>query len=239
MKKYINLAKHLDKLGKYKQADNVEAFIRKAQYTFAPVDYSASGGPKAPDTRFSYMPQAVQTAPGYGQALSNQSKGYGSDTIVGAMPLDPVGQADVLKKYGPDYVKSYWESVGRQMMDDAANTTGIARVQQFVEIIKNILYSQVQDPTIRAALYHDAHAPILSATLRDTMSTQPISVFKQAINLALSINIPEVNSNTIPQAIQEGLQNMTFSTDPNIIQKYNEYVSDPLIKQYAPNFETR
>ena len=224
---YIKLAKYLDKIGKYKQADNVEKFIKSAQYSAAPT--YQSGGPRS-QFQSGYFDA---TAMGRSQAGFNASlqQGVGAESgIMGLLPLTP----DQMKNMSPQEIFNYNTQQGEQLVEDAKRYTGPNRFQLMILFISDKL--KMYDAQSQSQIYQNNLEEVIASEISNLVLNGTPQNLTLGLNMLRQINLPEVFSRTVPKAIQFALQSMSLDTNPQVIQRYNQFVNDATVKQYAPGF---
>jgi hypothetical protein len=224
---YIKLAKYLDKIGKYKQADNVEKFIRSAQYSAAPT--YQSGGPKNQFTGGYFD----ATSMGRQQAGFNASlqQGVGLESgIEGYLPLTPQQMIGM----SPQDVFNYNTSLGEQLVADANKYTGPSKFQQIIGMISQRL--QTATPETKSQIYQTSLEEVISSEISNLVMNGTPQNLNASLQLLRALGMPEIFSRTVPQAIQFGLSAMSMDSNPQTKQRYNQFVNDPTVKQYAPGF---
>ena len=236
---YIELAKHLDKIGKYKQADNVDGFVKKAQFTYAPGQVGATGPKMQYSNPFDYMSSARMTAPSYGQELGEGSSNIFNQGIVSYRPLSFKEMEEFSKTVqGQQYIYAYNKGLSEMYLDNAAKTGGTSVITQMVGIINSIL-SSYPNPQDKAQMFHDNQAPILLTILKDSIAHQDIQTIKSNITQIQSLNLPEINTTLIPGAFQEAMQSLYFSSSAEDTAKYNQILSDSQLKPYTSGFSPK
>jgi hypothetical protein len=194
---YIKLAKYLDKIGKFSQADNVEKFIKSAQYT-----YTAPGLQSGPRMQYQgYLDataQARQTA-GFGAGLQ---QGVGVEgSIVGFQPLTPQQYYELAQQPGgAQLIFDYNKQLGEDIAKDAAQYTGPNRFQQFIGILSQRILD-TPDPNMRVQIFTNFIEQPLIADLTTVIMNNPIQNIKVSINTLRNSNLnyfPAVNNNVIP-----------------------------------------
>ena len=224
---YIKLAKYLDKIGKYKQADNVEKFIRSAQYSAAPT--YQSGGPRS-QFQGGYFDA---TAMGRQQAGFNATlqQGIGAESgIQGYLPLTP----QQMMGMSPQDVFNYNTSLGEQLVEDAKKYTGPSKFQQIISMLSQKLQSA--SPETKSQIYETSLEQVISSEISNLVMNGTPQNLNVSLQLLRTLGLPEIFSRTVPQAIQFGLASMSMDSNPQTKQRYNQFVNDPTVKQYAPDF---
>jgi len=222
---YIKLAQFLDKIGKYKQADNIEKYLKTAQFS-APT--YQSGGPKNPYTGYLDATAMGRQQAGFGAGLQ---QGIGRESgIVGFLPLTP----DQMQQMTPQDIFNYNTSLGEQLVQDAQQYTGPSKFQQIITMIAQRL--QAATPENKSQIYQQSLEELISSELSNlVMNGTPQNLNLSLQNLRM-LNLPEVFSRTVPQAIQFALQSMSMDANPDVKKRYNDFVNDPVVRQYAPGF---
>ena len=226
---YIKLAKYLDKIGKYKQADNVEKFIRSAQYSAAPT--YQSGGPRS------------QFQGGYFDATRMQSQqqgfnatlqqGIGAESgITGILPLTP----EQIMGMSPQDVFAYNSSLGEQLVADAKKYTGPSKFQQIISMLVQNPKFKSSTPEAKSQIYQTSLEQVISSEISNLVMNGTPQNLNLSLQMLRSLGLPEIFSRTVPQAIQFGLASMSMDSNPQTKQRYNQFVNDPTVKQYAPGF---
>lgn len=233
-KDYIKLAKYLDSIGKYTQADNVDNFIKSAQFT-PPGLQSGRSMPY-----FGYLDATAQSRQTSGFGAGLQQGLAAESPIVGKRPLDP-DQIAVLSRQpgGAQLIFDYNQKLGEDMANDAAQYTGPNRFQQFVNILSQRLSTQIQDPEVRKQIFlNNLEQPLISELTTLVMSN-PIQNVKQSIQALRGSNLnlfPEVSGSIIPTAIRTALSAMSLDTNPQVKQRYNQFIADPEFSLYTQGF---
>jgi hypothetical protein len=224
---YIALAKYLDKIGKYRQADSVEKFLRSAQYSAAPT--YQSGGPRNQFTGGYFD----ATAMGRQQAGFNASlqEGIGAESnIEGILPLTP----DQMKSMSPEDIFNYNTGIGERLVADANKYTGPSKFQQIIMLISQRLNTAT--PEAKSQIFQGSLEELISSEISNLVLNGTPQNLNVSLQYLRNIGIPEVFSRTVPNAIQFALSSMMMDSNPQTKQRYNQFVNDPTIKQYAPTF---
>jgi hypothetical protein len=223
---YIKLAQYLDKIGKYRQADNVEKYIRLAQYSAAPT--YQSGGPKNPYSGYLDATAMGRQQAGFGAALQ---QGVGQESgIVGFLPLTP----EQMKQMSPQDIFNYNTSLGEQLVQDARRYTGPNKFDQIINMINERL--KAASPEQKSQIYQQSLETLISSELSNTVMNGTPENLNQCLNSLRKLGLSEVFSRTVPKAIQFALADMSLDPNPEVKKRYNDFVNDPAVKQLNLGF---
>ena len=233
---YLKLAKYLDKIGKYSQADNVDKFIKSAQqYT-----YTAPGLQSGRRIEYQgYLDatgQARQTA-GFGAGLQ---AGVGQESaIVGFQPLTPQQYYELAQQPGgAQLLFDYNKQLGEDIAKDAAQYTGPNRFQQFIGILADRI-RDTPDANMQMQIFTNFIEQPLIAELTTVITNNPIQNIKLSINTLRNSYLnyfAGLNNNVIPTAFRTALQAMSLDANVQVKQKYNELLATPDFSMYTQGF---
>lgn len=234
-KDYIKLAKYLDSIGKYTQADNVDNYIKSAQFT-PPGLQSGRSMPY-----FGYLDATAQSrqTSGFGAGLQ---AGVGQESaIVGFQPLTPQQYYELAQQPGgAQLLFDYNKQLGEDMAKDAAQYTGPNRFQQFIGILADRI-RDTPDANMQMQIFTNYIEQPLIAELTTVIINNPVQNIKLSINTLRNSYLnyfAGLNNNVIPTAFRTALQKMSLDEDVQVRQKYNELLADPDFSMYTQGFST-
>ena len=231
---YIKLAKYLDKIGKFSQADNVDNFIKSAQqYT-----YTAPGLQSGRKIEYQgYLDatgQARQTA-GFGAGLQ---AGVGQESaIVGFQPLTPQQYYELAQQPGgAQLIFDYNKQLGEDIAKEAAQYTGPNRFEQFINIVAERI-RHTPDPNMQKQIFENYIQVPLIAELKTIIMYNPVQNIKLSLSKLTSSYLNYfLDNNEIPKAFYEALSSMQNDANVQVKQRYNELLANPDFSNYTRGF---
>lgn len=232
-KDYIKLAKYLDSIGKYTQADNVDNFIKSAQFT-AP---GLQSGRSMPYTGYLDATAQSRQTSGFGAGLQ---QGLAAESpIVGFQPLTPQQYAELSRQPGgAQLIFDYNQKLGEDMANDAAQYTGPNRFEQFIGILADRI-RDTPDANMQMQIFTNYIEQPLISELTTVIMNNPVQNIKTSINSLRNSYLnyfAGLNNNVIPTAFRTALQAMSLDANVQVKQKYNALLATPDFSMYTQGF---
>ena len=249
IKDYIKIANYLDKIGRTVEADNVMRHVVSQQ---SPGVFQT--GPKFQSKNpFALGNDALLGGAAGLSAMGGQTvddiqgglySGSGNDTITSCKLFTP---SEVAKLYqmpgGQRAVLDNNVACALQMMQDQARGQSANDVKlQVNTIVRSFSANGVTtDAQFRTETFDKKYKRPVVMNLSKLLLTQTVPVLKDAVNTVftlVSVGIAQGSLiDTVNEAFKANLQGMSVSTDPNVQEKYNMILLDPVLKKYTVGFK--
>lgn len=235
-KEYFDIIEKLESLGKYKQADLVEQYIKSAQ--------SRSNVPTPLPSFLDPMGYAKATQSFTPQFESGANRNLNLQNIT-QRQLTP--QEMQLYKYNPEFIRQFQQSA-MEVAGGFAQGRGINNLINFLKMIDQSLVTGMQRGLTPSAMNEEFknrfYGPLRDQIIYLINSEQNINTMRNSLFTALNSTVllksldSMINKQTgaIAQAFTDALQNLKPQpySKPNLknVAKYNQIVTDPTFRQY-------
>jgi hypothetical protein len=247
IKDYIKIANYLDEIGRTVEADNVMKHVT-SQFQ-SPVQTGPkfqSKNPFALDNAGLLSGAAGLSIMG-GQTLDNIQgglySGSGQDTIASCKVFTPSEISRLLQMPGGSMaVQNNDIACALEMLEDQKGQSVNNIKLQIATIIRSFsAHGVLSDANYRTKTFDEKYKRIVVNNISDILRSQTVSALKEAVNTVftlVSVGIAQGSlSNTINEAFKANLQPMSTSADPNVQEKYNMILLDPVLKKYTVGFK--
>lgn len=232
---YIKLAQHLDKIGKFKDADNVEKIIRKSQQIN--FEQSTTGKPNFGGNVTNSFDATAMGKKTQG-ATPELESGPGRDTIMGfSLPNFEEKQRLFKTEQGVQYFNELMTGFKENLLQVSAGL-GLQGLTNRIYAIRGALNGV--PATLQGEYYKNNFDPVITSDLIRILLTEDANVFLGAARFVydnLPTNqFPAVMQSTIPNAVSQGMATLydmaSKSNDQRVRDKYNGLIRDPFISAY-------
>ena len=249
IKDYIKIANYLDKIGRTVEADNVMRHVVSQQFpgAFQTGPKFQSKNPFALSTEGLLGGAAGLSAVG-GQAVDDIQgglySGSGNDAITSCKLFTPSEVARLLQMPGGVMaIQNNNVACAEKMLEDQARGQSSNDIKlQVNTIIRSFSANGVTpDAQFRTNAFDKKYKRPVVNNLSKLLLTQTVPVLKDAVNTVftlVSVGIAQGSLiDTVNEAFKANLQGMSVSTDPNVQEKYNMILLDPVLKKYTVGFK--
>ena len=237
---YFKLINKLEQMGKYKQADSVEKFIRSAQARSNAPQYGT--GLFSPQQYFDYykgqqsFTPTIETQGTSARPLDLNNLSY--------TQLTPAQQQ--LLKYNPQ-ARMEIERSAKDVVNSLSQGRGAANFNNMIAMIEKSLTASLAAgllPTDLNKQYIERFdGPVQMQIQQIIMGEQDVnSIYNGIFNTLNKTNllktlpaITDKKTGTIAKALNTSLQNLMpkgGKVDPKVVMKYNQIVVDPRFRDY-------
>ena len=249
IKDYIKIANYLDKIGRTVEADNVMRHVVSQQ---SPGVFQT--GPKFQSKNpFALGNDALLGGAAGLSAMGGQTvddiqgglySGSGNDSITSCKLFTPSEVARLLQMPGGVMaIQNNNVACAEKMLEDQARGQSANDIKlQIATITRSFSANGVApDANFRTKAFDDKYKRPVVNNLSKLLLTQTVPVLKEAVNAVfslVSVGIAQGSLiNTVNEAFKANLQGMSVSANPDVQEKYNMILLDPVLKKYTVGFK--
>jgi hypothetical protein len=250
IKDYIKIANYLDEIGRTVEADNVMKHVTsqfQSPGAFLTGPKFQNKNPFALDNAGLLGGAAGLSAMG-GQTVDDIQgglySGSGNDDITSCKLFTPSEVARLLQMPGGVMaVQNNNVACAEKMLQDQGRGQSANDVKlQVATIIRSFSANGVlPDANFRTKAFDEKYKRPVIFNLSKLLVTQTVSVLKEAVNTVftlVSVGVAQGSLiNAVNEAFRSNLQPMSVSADPNVQEKYNMILLDPVLKKYTIGFK--
>lgn len=250
IKDYIKIANYLDEIGRTVEADNVMKHVTsqfQSPGAFLTGPKFQNKNPFALDNAGLLGGAAGLSAMG-GQTVDDIQgglySGSGNDDITSCKLFTPSEVARLLQMPGGVMaIQNNNVACAEKMIQDQARGQSANDVKlQVSTIIRSFSANGVMpDANYRTKAFDEKYKRPVVNNLSKLLLTQTVAVIKEAVVTVftlVSVGIAQGSLiNTVNEAFKANMQGMSVSTNPDVQEKYNMILLDPVLKKYTTGFK--
>jgi hypothetical protein len=247
---YIKIANYLDEIGRTVEADNVMKYVTsqfQSPGAFQTGPRFQSKNPFALDNAGLLGGAAGLAAMG-GQTVDDVQggvySGTGQDNITSCKMFTPSEVARLLQMPGGAMaVQNNNVACAEQMLQDQSRGQSSNDVKlQIATITRSFSANGVApDASYRTRVFDEKYKRPVVNNLSKLLLTQTVPVLKDAVNTVFTLVSAGIAQgsliNTVNEAFKSRLQEMSVSALPEVQEKYNMILLDPVLKKYTTGFK--
>ena len=241
----FDIIKDLEKLGKYKQADLVDNYIKLSQYAPARSNLRSIFQNRSILDPMGYQMMQQSFTPGINIGGSARTQNMSNLSLYQMSP-----QELEQYKYNPEYIAQR-EQGAKELMAGLAVGRGLSDFQNTVKVVLTSINNlQNQQKSMGRPLTNQQLGQMYNQRFNELIQQKLETLIDQETNLnniwqaisalANAFRFPEVTgqNGTIQTAIRNAMQRMSpmfgATMSPQKVAKYNQIAVDPRFKQFLP-----